>query len=81
MEIFRVCNCEASKDVSSYGSVLLCGQHYRVVHCHYHPDDDVVCALCGTIRKNRASVNRTWVFRPILKPECIEALMHEIGSF
>ena len=78
-EICSVCNCEASEDVSS--DVLLCGQHYRVVHRHYHPDDDVVCALCGARRKHRASVNRTWAFRPIPKPECIEALLHEIGSF
>ena len=78
-EICSVCNCEASEDVSS--DVLLRGQHYRVVHRHYHPDDDVVCALCGARRKHRASVNRTWAFRPIPKPECIEALLHEIGSF
>ena len=26
-------------------------------------------------------MNRTWAFRPILRPECIEAILREVGSF
>ena len=39
------------------------------------------CDLCGTKRRHRAKVNRTWSFRPILRPECIEAILREVGSF
>ena len=38
------------------------------------------CDLCGTKRRHRANVNRTWAFRPILRPECIDAILREVGS-
>ena len=43
--ICSICECEVSDVVHNEESLLLCGQHYRVVHQHYHPDDDVVCGL------------------------------------
>ena len=37
--------------------------------------------LCGSRKKNRVNVNRTWAFRPVPRPECIEAILHEVGNF
>ena len=35
-------------------NLLLCGQHYRVVHHYCNPEEDVQRYLCGTRSKHRA---------------------------
>ena len=71
--------CDENQEVScdQRSSFLLCGQHYRAVHRYCNPEEDVQCDLCGTKRRHRANVNS----RPILRPECIEAILREVGSF
>ena len=55
-------DCDEHKDVSAdpNGSFLLCGQHYRVVHRYSQPQENIQCDLCGSRKKHRANVNRTW---------------------